>query len=360
MEENTRAVDLSRHQRGRATVVGAGILGLWQAIELARAGWQVRLLDADPKPFAATASRYAGAMIAPYCEAEAAPPLVRDYGLAAARIWRERFPDLVENGTLVLAAPRDLAELRRFARLTTGHRAIAGDEIAGLEPDLAGRFSSGLFFPDEAHMATPTALLALLRIAQAAGAQAHFGLSCDLSAPRPDDDGWVIDCRGLAARDALADLRGVRGERCLIRSGDVSLNRTVRLLHPRQPLYVVPWADGLYMVGATVIESEDTSPMTLRSALELLGLAYALHPGFAEAEIVDLGAGLRPSYPDNVPRVRIDRATRTARVNGAYRHGFLLAPVLAEVVVKALADDQPFDHPLLEEGPGRTLDHYPA
>ena len=124
----------------------------------------------------------------------------------------------------------------------------------------------------------------LLDAARQAGADIRFG-QCDGAAAR----GLVIDCRGLAAREDLPTLRGVRGERVVVRSRHVQLKRPVRLLHPRHPLYIVPWDDDRYMVGATVIESEDASSMTLRSALELLGLAYALHPGFGEAEIVDLG-----------------------------------------------------------------------
>jgi glycine oxidase len=91
----------------------------------------------------------------------------------------------------------------------------------------------------------------------------------------------------------------------------------------------------VHLVGATVIESEDDRPMTARSALELLGLAYALHPGFGEAEIIEMSAGVRPAFPDNVPRIRVEGAT--VRVNGAYRHGFLLAPVMAKTVVDWLA-----------------------
>ena len=56
------------------------------------------------------------------------------------------------------------------------------------------------------------------------------------------------------------------------------------------------------MIGATSIESEDRG-VTLRSALELLSAAYALHPAFGEARIVEFGAGLRPAYPDNLPRI---------------------------------------------------------
>ena len=140
----------------------------------------------------------------------------------------------------------------------------------------------------------------------------------------PQGADLVIDCRGLAAKDDLPTLRGVRGERIVIRSREVDLARPVRLLHPRFPLYVVPWGDGLYMIGATVIESEETGAITLRSALDLLSAAYALDPAFAEAEIVRQGAGARPAFPDNRPRI-IPR-NGYIFVNGLYRHGFLLAP----------------------------------
>ena len=88
------------------------------------------------------------------------------------------------------------------------------------------------------------------------------------------------------------------------------------------------------MVGATVIESDDDGPITVRSALELLGMAYALHPAFGEAEIVDAGAGVRPAFADNVPKIIV--RGRTIHVNGLYRHGFLLAPALAELVADYL------------------------
>ena len=113
----------------------------------------------------------------------------------------------------------------------------------------------------------------------------------------PQGADLVIDCRGLAAKDDLPTLRGVRGERIVIRSREVALARPVRLLHPRFPLYVVPWGEGLYMIGATVIESEETGAVTLRSALDLLSAAYALDPAFAEAEIVQSGRRRAPSLP---------------------------------------------------------------
>ena len=112
-------------------------------------------------------------------------------------------------------------------------------------------------------------------------------------------------------------------------------------------LYAVPWDDGRVLVGATLIESEDTTPMSVRSALEMLGMAYALHPGFGEAEILEMSAGVRPSFPDNIPRVIVRDGGRRIVVNGAFRHGFLLAPMLARVVSDLLVKNNLADHPLL-------------
>lgn len=332
--------------RNTFTIAGAGILGLWQALTLARSGKRVRLVEASAEPFVATASRFAGAMLAPYCEGEAAPPIVRDQGVAGLKLWREAYPGLVNAGSLVLAGPRDRSELTRYQRLTTGHTLLDDNGLTELEPELAGRFGAGLYFADEAHMATPAAMSFLLEAVRACGAEVRLGSPFD-PATASDGDGIVIDCRGMAGQSHLLDLRGVRGERLVVRAPDVSLSRPVRLLHPRHPIYVVPWGDGRFVVGATVIESAEGGEATVRSVLELLGTAYALTPAFAEAEIIDVGAGVRPAYADNVPRARVAAGGRRVDVNGAYRHGFLLAPVLAQAVA-AWAENPASTHPLLQ------------
>jgi glycine oxidase len=315
------------------TVAGAGIVGLWQALTLARRGHRVRLIERSAEPFAQAASALAGAMLAPYCEAEAAEPVVRELGLRSLALWRDAYPGVTANGTLVVAGTRDRAELTRFARMTDGFDKLDSEGLHALEPGLEGRFAAGLYYPAEAHMVPAEAMRFLLDAVRGAGAVVEFGAPWTAGASRSDE--LVIDCRGLAARGELAGLRGVRGERVVVRAREVDLARPARLLHPRHPLYVVPWGEGRYMIGATVIESEDESHVTVRSALELLGSAYALHPGFAEAEIVELGAGVRPAFADNVPRIVV--RGRTLYVNGMYRHGFLLAPVLAELVAGYLA-----------------------
>ena len=130
---------------------------------------------------------------------------------------------------------------------------------------------------------------------------------------------------------------GVKGEMLVLRTKDVSLARPIRMLHPRRPVYIVPRTDPHeFMVGASMVENEEPGRITARSMMELLGSAYTICPAFAEAEIVEVGGDVRPTYPDNLPRLTL--RDRTLAINGLYRHGFLLAPAraarAADVVMK--------------------------
>ena len=102
-------------------------------------------------------------------------------------------------------------------------------------------------------------------------------------------------------------------------------------MHPRYQLYIAPKGKGFYVVGATEIESDDSSPMTVRSAMELLSAAYSVHPGFAEANIRQHVSQCRPAFNNNQPK--IIKKKHLIQVNGLYRHGFLIAPVVLEQVV---------------------------
>lgn len=318
----------------QVVVVGAGVAGLCCALELATRGAQVQLLERGDESLSAGCSWRAGGMLAPWCELEGAgEPVIAELGVQGLAWWQSqpRLPGLAQQGTLVLAAARDRADLQHFARRTQSYRRVQAPELAELEPELAGRFDEGLFFPDEGHLDPRRALRYLAERLQQCGAQLRFGVpeaELERARVRALAQGHaLIDCRGLAAADTLPRLRGVRGEMLLVQSQELALRRAVRLLHPRLPLYVVPRGEGMYMVGATSIESDDTGAVTTRSALELLSALYALHPAFGEARIVELSSGVRPAFADNLPR--IVRLGATLYVNGLYRHGFLIAPALA-------------------------------
>ena len=312
------------------SIIGAGIAGAWHALLLAEAGRAVTLHERSDAGMTESTSHWAGGMLAPWCEEEAAEPVITRLGIRSLDLWRRHFPEAAFNGSLVVAHPRDRADFERFARLTTGHRRLDAEGVRALEPALEGRFGSGLFYPDEGHV-EPRRVLPRLH---AAIAKAGGAIKFNSDAEADDLDGLVIDCRGLAARDREPSLRGVKGEMIIIETAEVELLRPVRLIHPRWPLYVIPRGDGRFMLGATSIEAEDNG-VSVRSALELLGAAYVVHPAFGEARIVEFGAGLRPAFPDNLPKIRIEQERIT--VNGLYRHGFLLAPALAELTLAYLA-----------------------
>lgn len=332
----------------RVTVVGAGVAGLTCAHAFAKRGAKVTIVERNAGS-GQGCSWYAGGMLAPWCERESAEPLVAELGFESLDYWRAEVPDVPREGSLVLAQARDLPDLRRFARRTEAFEWIDGEKLAALEPDLAGRFDQGLFFPTEAHLEPRRALAALT-----AKLTDEFGVSILYGSDGLDGDAaWteasdiVVDCRGLAARDQLADLRGVKGEMLVLFTREIALRRPVRMLHPRIPVYIVPRGDGHFMIGATSIENDERGRVTGRSMLELLSATYALHPAFGEAEVVEIGADVRPAFPDNLPRIR--KRGRTIYVNGFYRHGFLLAPALARRAAEVAFDGARFPEVMDED-----------
>ena len=311
-------------------IKGAGVAGLTAAYALVRRGLEVTIVDPAERP-GHGASHYAGGMLAPWCERETAPPEIETLAATAIDWWDAALPGLVaRKGTLVVAPHRDRSELERFANRTRHHQWLDEDGIAALEPALAGRFRRGLFFAGEAHLDPRAALAALV------GSLADMGVRI-LRETNERDFARVIDCTGCAAIVPGSGLRGVRGEMLYLQSQDIALSRPVRLLHPRIPLYVVPRGEGRFMVGATMIESDHDGPISARSLMELLNAAYALHPAFGEASLVETGSGIRPAYDDNVPRLM--GSGRHFSINGMYRHGFLAAPALAEQLAEKLVEE---------------------
>ncbi|MDJ0612632.1 MAG: glycine oxidase ThiO [Rhizobiaceae bacterium] len=313
------------------SIVGAGVAGLTTATELVARGVSVTIYEKSEIIGAHACSRYAGGMLAPWCERESAEEEVVTLGKGAADWWSEHTDLVVRNGSLVVAQGRDRNELKRFAGRTSNFKDINSEQIAELEPDLAGRFQLGLHFEEEAHLDPRKAIAELTSSLKEKGVTFELGSSVNPKLLSGD----VIDTRGFAAQSDLETLRGVKGEMLLLHCPDVVLHRPIRMLHPRIPLYIVPRGDGLFMVGATMIESAERGRITARSMLELLGSAYALHPAFGEAEIIEMGVDVRPAYPDNLPRVT--RNGNIISINGLYRHGFLLSPAMAQQAADMIA-----------------------
>jgi len=303
----------------KIAVVGSGVMGLSAAHEVMRRGAGSLTLyeDKEHKP----ASRCAGGMLAPYAEADSLDADLQqaalDYSL---NFWRKKTRALgtyfADNGTYIVAHPQDEPYLKRFQSYLS-----QGCYETVQEHPLSGRFASALYIKDEAHMNVQETLHAMRQ-----SIEAEFKGTYDEAEAGQYE--LVIDCRGVHAKQA--SLRWIKGERLLLHAPDLKLQHCVRMMHPRYPLYIVPQGKDHYVVGATMIEDSKDEHFTLRSALEMMTAFSSLGTQVLESNIVNMETGFRPAYPSQRPAVK--RQGNIVSCNGLYRHGFLLAPLMAKEV----------------------------
>jgi glycine oxidase len=361
-------------------IAGAGLLGRLLAFELARTGHSVEVFDPAPGPQAPGAGVYAAGwtaagMLSPTAELESADAHVFELGLRSLELWPTIVAALGQpvemhrRGSLLLAHRGDEGAARRVVDLLQhkaplGHAPQALDAAAlrEIEPAIHGAVHAWLL-PHEGQIHSVQAMAALAQTADAAGAHFHWGVTVqrlqagEIHTPKGlHTFDWVFDVRGTGARPAQAErapgdgftpdvrgedegftpqVRGVRGEILWLHAPGVLLQRPVRLLHPRHRVYLVPREGDHIVVGASEIESEDRSPVSLRSMVELLAAAHSIIPELAEARVIHSETNLRPALPDNLPRV--EQSAGLIRINGLFRHGWLIAPALVEQTLKDLA-----------------------
>ncbi len=342
----------------RVTILGAGLMGRLLAVELARQGHAVEVHEAGTRAAEGAAAYVAAAMVAPLAESIVAEPGVVRMGVHSLARWPELLAPLAapvyfqHDGTLILWHRQDAPEAARMRlkfEQTQGlvpglprMQALDSAGVAALEPTAAQRFHQGLYLPGEGQLDNRQALAALAATMDQLGVVTHWGSArqpADFTPGQAGQPDWVLDCRGLGARAQWPQLRGLRGEVVRLHAPDVTLQRPTRIVHPRYPIYIAPKENHLFVIGATEIESDDMSPASVRSTLELLSAAYAVHPGFAEARILEISTHCRPTLPDNLPAVRVVQ-DRVLEVNGLYRHGFMIAPAMLDVVMQVLNTGQ--------------------
>ncbi len=343
----------------KTAVVGAGIMGRLLAWRLCQAGYAVTIYDNNPLQSTSACSFAAAGMLSPFAEVESSGSGMVELGLAAMPLWQAIWQQLSGDyargraGSLLLGHAQDASELERFlgilyARSTNlsvkpGEVQLLDHEgLAELEPTLAGFSGRAICFPREGYV-DPVGVMGALQenllakkvtwLANAAVTSLTPGRVRLASSQHTYD--WVFDCRGLGAKESMPALRGVRGEAVLLQTADFSLARPLRLLHPRYRCYFVPRGNGRYVLGASEIESDDMRPVTVRSLLELLSALYSVFPELAEASVVSTMVHCRPALPDNMPRLQVQQGLMA--INGLYRHGYLLAPVLADMALDLMA-----------------------
>ncbi len=336
-------------------IAGVGLVGRVVALNLIKLGYNITLFDEDNALGEKAAAMTAAGMLAPFSELETAESIIADLGKKSIELWPSLLAQINAenamqfNGSLILAHPQDMAELKQFIsnikhKINVEHEVVSLDAIAiqKLEPELS-HHQQGFYIKNEGHinsqvfMQASTAYLLNNKQVQWHQEQKINSISKGKIITENGQDynfGLIFDTRGLGAKNTIKNLRGVRGEVFWLDAPEVKLTRPVRLQHPRYKIYVVPRKNSRFVVGATEIESEDQSPMSVRSSLELLSAVYTIHHGFAEARIVKMLTNCRPALTDNLPKITFSNNIIT--INGLYRHGYLLAPAIVEQALREI------------------------
>lgn len=328
----------------RIAIAGAGLAGRLFAWTLAQAGHRVEVFDPAIGPVPSfdgqgAAAFTAAGMLSPLAEQECGGEAIAALGWQSLALWPRVVGQLKTavrlrvQGSLLLAHRSDRGAAARALARMPGAEDLSPDQQRALEPALAPGLCAWLL-PGEG-LIHPIEAMAALH-AEATGVDWHWQQTVSAVEPgrlqladgRHVHTDWAIDTRGLGGRPNLPSLRGVRGEAVVLELPGHGLLRPLRLLHPRHRVYLVPRSGHELLLGASEIESEDRSPVSLRSAVELMAAAHSVLPALAEARISRLDRHLRPALPDNLPHSHHEPGL--LRLNGLYRHGWLLAPALAQ------------------------------
>ena len=350
-------------------IVGTGLVGRVLALNLLKKGHTLTLFDKDSKEGVTSAGFTAAGMLAPFAELETAESVIFDLGRRSMELWKPLLRDagvydgLQLKGSIITAHAQDISELEHFitslkwkVKEAEDIEMVDSQALAKLEPEL-GHHKKAFYLKDEGQVDSQRFIAFSTnyfdsmeqitwrehtKVDKIEAKKVYIG-------DKIEEFDWVFDSRGLGAKEHFDDLRGVRGEVFWLESNDIDITRPTRLLHPRYKIYIVPRGNGCegidleyckdckisqtegskrYIIGATEIESEDHSPVSVRSTLELMSAVFTVHPNFGEARIVNTETNCRPAFKDNLPRIENEEGL--TRINGLYRHGYLLAPAIVE------------------------------
>jgi glycine oxidase len=354
-------------------VVGAGVIGLAVAWRAAQRGLKVVVLERAAEVGTGTTPIAAG-MIAPISEAIASEQPLMRLGLASARAYPDFVAELQESsgmdpgflscGTLFGARDADEAEAltRELAlreRLGLPARRLLASEARRIEPALTPTLRLALEIPDD-HAIDPRRLTpALGQAASRAGAEVRLSATVSRVAIERDRVTGV----------ELADGRRVRADHVVLAGGVWSdavgglpdearvpihpvKGQILRLHDPNGPgllthalrmtgAYLVPRGDGRYVLGATMEERGFDTTVTAGGVFDLLRNAFELLPSITELVIDEVAAGLRPATPDNAPAIGPGSVRGLHWATGHFRHGILLTPITAQIVLAGLTAGDP-------------------
>lgn len=353
----------ARHEAGDIAIVGAGLIGLSIAFELASAGASVRVYDSGEPAHGAS---WAGAgMLAPFTEAIGDQSLRRlcEASLRAYPAFAQRVvaasgvdPHLRLNGIVYAAFDVSaLADLhRRVERLRKDNcrvQLLDHAQTIECEPVFGKSVLGSALMEDEGHVDNRRLGRALWAACESLGVIVHSGVR-EL---RVKHDGrkalGVTTADGFLAAGAVVNAAGAWAGRveglpaeCLapvfpIKGQMFALAIPPALVRHAAWLpgaYLVPRDDGRLLIGATVEDCGFDTRVTASGIRQLLDAALEAVPALENFALTETWAGLRPATPDGKPFVGSTPLERYFLATGHFRNGILLAPATAALIHDAV------------------------
>ena len=370
-----------------AVVVGGGVVGASTAYHLARAGTETLLLDrADP----GRATAAGAGVVSPESSRHADPdwydlavPAAAYYPDLVAELERHGPTGYARRGTLVVAADADEREAFRAARERVRRRQAERDHppedvLFDVEPaEAADRFppladvEAAFYYGDGARVDGRRLVARLLEAGEAAGLETRTADATDLEVARgrvtavetaagDRVEAAATVVAGGAWSAAFADRLGCdlpvdpqRGQLVHLRVDGASPVDwpVVTAFHGH---YLVPWADGRVVAGATREDGTGFDPRpTAAGVREVLDEALRVAPGLADAELEEVRVGLRPVSADGLPVIGAVPDVEGAYVaTGHGPTGLTLGPYTGKLVAR-LVRGEPVAQDLGPFDPGR-------
>jgi glycine oxidase len=334
-------------------IVGAGAVGLTLAVRASQSGARTTLYSMNAA--IDSASGVAAGMLAPAFEAALDTVSAGHFDLL--RIARNAWPEMIaalelppdaldRSGALYAGAAEDEAFLTGLeARLRITGAACERLDAAGLQglsPKLSSKLVGGVFTPEDWRI-DPVALLSVLEAAFARGGGRRIAAAGSLDAAgRLVVQGAVVAADAviiaagpgaLAWRDVVPELSALHAIKGQILHFDA---------HPRAgPVvrgkcgYVAPQPGGA-IVGATMEVGRNDVSVDAATVERLRLTAADLFPDLGLAPF-RARAGVRVATADGLPLVGPSELSGVHLAVGARRNGWLLAPLISDMIVSALA-----------------------
>ncbi len=344
----------------KIAIIGAGVLGRLSALKMISLSHDITVFEADSFDQPHGAAAISAGLISPISESVHTTATAVKLGFDACAKWPGILKELREldplhaqifyrqSGTFAVSFPEDepfLADLKlKLKSSLPDHKQdikmLYNDEVSDQEPYLS-RFETAIWIKNEANICNRQFLESSTRAIRAHGSVVdYWPLEGDGQELAQQYD-WVIDCRGAGAvnaktfaQDEKHKLRLVRGEIFRVRTDKVKFTRPIRIIQGRFHIYVVPKPDNIFVVGASDLGDQGTGAVTVRSSLDLLTAIYALHPGFADAQIIEAIAGQRAVYDSR--EAEIVQHGNILCGNGLSRQGWMIGPMIVEQLLERI------------------------